>query len=65
MEAKTAVDVAVETECKKYACAIQKCLSRRRPNTRREISQTQCQREISAWESCSNKVKEELAGSKA
>ena len=57
MEEKTAGDLACEVECKKLACAIQKCLSRRRPTTTSRVSQDQCRVEILAWKECCERAK--------
>ena len=59
MEAKTAGDLACEKECKKLACSIQKCLSRRSPRTRTnaEVYQNECEGEIRAWKECCERAK--------
>ena len=63
MEEKSRGDIECEIRCKALACAIQKCLKRRRPNQNTsEVRQQECKKEIRVWKECCDRVKEELQG---
>lgn len=66
MDHKTAGDLACEVKCKRLACAIQKCLSRRRPSSATsQLYQDQCSREIRLHRECCETAKREAASSTA
>ena len=66
MDHKTTGDLACEVKCKRLACAIQKCLSRRRPSSATsQLYQDQCSREIRLHRECCETAKREAASSTA
>ena len=60
MDGKSAEDRACEVKCKRFACEIQRCLSKRRPSRGGVLWEEDCVAEWRAWQQCCDRVKAEL-----